>query len=63
MKHIALRYHFSKDHVEDVNIEVHFVKTTYQLADIFTKSLDEKSFMSILNGLGMMEARYVPTSN
>ena len=41
-KHIALHYHFIKDHVEDDNIEVHFVKTIDQLADIFTKSLDEK---------------------
>jgi len=31
-KHIALRDHFIKDHVEDGNIEVHFVKTTDQLA-------------------------------
>ena len=29
-KHIALRYHFIKDHVEDGNIEIHFVKTTEQ---------------------------------
>ena len=36
-KHIALRYHFIKDHVENGNTEVHFVKTTYQLTDIFTK--------------------------
>ena len=53
-KHIALRYHFIKDHVEDGNIEVHFVKTTEQLADIFTKALDEKSFLRILEGLGMI---------
>lgn len=62
-KHIALRYHFIKDHVEDHNIEVHFVKTTNQLAYIFTKSLDEKSFVQILNGLGMMETCFVPISN
>ncbi|XP_023750332.1 uncharacterized mitochondrial protein AtMg00810-like [Lactuca sativa] len=50
-KHIALRYHFIKDHVEDENIEVHFVKTTDQLTNIFTKALDEKSFVRILEGL------------
>ena len=59
-KHIALRYHFIKDHVEDGNIEVHFVTTTDQLADIFTKPLDEKSFVRILAGLGMIKGGSVP---
>jgi hypothetical protein len=54
-KHIDLRYHFIKNHVEDGNIELHFVHTQAQLADIFTKALDEKAFTRILNGLGMME--------
>lgn len=48
--------------VEDGSIEVHFVKTTNQIADIFIKSLDEKAFLRILNGFGMMEACYVPHS-
>ena len=59
-KHVALRYHFIKDHVEYGNIEVHFVKTTDQLADIFMKPMDEKSFLRILHGLGMMDACFVP---
>ncbi|KAI3729653.1 hypothetical protein L6452_18315 [Arctium lappa] len=41
-KHIDLRYHFIKDHVEKGDIEMHFVQTDYQLADLFTKPLDEK---------------------
>ena len=53
-------YAFVKDHVEDGNIEVHFVKKTDQLADIFTKALDEKSLVRILTGLGMIEASSVP---
>jgi hypothetical protein len=59
-KHIALRYHFIKDHVEDGNIEIHFVKTTEQLADIFTKALAEPTFLRILQGLGMIDASSVP---
>lgn len=59
-KHIALRYHFIKDHVEDGNVEVHFVRSTDQLADIFTKALPEALFNKILQGLGMMEAESVP---
>ncbi|GJU51469.1 retrovirus-related pol polyprotein from transposon TNT 1-94 [Tanacetum coccineum] len=38
MKHIAVRYHFIKEHVEKGTIELYFVKIDYQLADIFTKS-------------------------
>ena len=59
-KHIALRYHFIKDHVEDGNVEIHFVWTTDQLADIFTKALPEASFNKILHRLGMMESESVP---
>ena len=61
-KHIALRYHFIKDHVEAGNVEIYFVRTTDQLADIFTKALPEASFNKILQGLGMMEAESVPKS-
>nr|GEY83838.1 retrovirus-related Pol polyprotein from transposon TNT 1-94 [Tanacetum cinerariifolium] len=38
-KHIAVRYHFIKEHVEKGTIELYFVKKDYQLADIFTKAL------------------------
>ncbi|KAJ9536171.1 hypothetical protein OSB04_un000651 [Centaurea solstitialis] len=43
-KHIDIRYHFIKDNVEKGNIEMFFVQTDYQLADLFTKPLDEKRF-------------------
>lgn len=42
--HITLRYHFIKVHVEDENVEVHFVKYANQVAYIFTKVLHEASF-------------------
>nr|GEX74445.1 putative ribonuclease H-like domain-containing protein [Tanacetum cinerariifolium] len=38
-KHIAARYHFIKEHVKKGTIELYFVKTDYQLADLFTKAL------------------------
>nr|GEW91840.1 retrovirus-related Pol polyprotein from transposon TNT 1-94 [Tanacetum cinerariifolium] len=38
-KHIAVRYHFIKEHMEKGTIELYFVKTDYQLADLFTKAL------------------------
>ncbi|GJR80683.1 hypothetical protein Tco_0858708 [Tanacetum coccineum] len=36
-KHITVRYHFIKEHIEKGTIELYFVKTDYQLADIVTK--------------------------
>ncbi|KAJ9544481.1 hypothetical protein OSB04_024188 [Centaurea solstitialis] len=42
MKHIDIRYHFIKDHVEKGNIELYFVESDLQLADFFTKPFDEK---------------------
>ncbi|GJS32942.1 copia protein [Tanacetum coccineum] len=38
-KHIDIRFHFIKEHVENEVIELYFINTEYQLADIFTKSL------------------------
>ncbi|GKB48469.1 retrovirus-related pol polyprotein from transposon TNT 1-94 [Tanacetum coccineum] len=37
-KHIDIRYHFIKDHILKGDIELHFIPTEYQLANIFTKS-------------------------
>nr|GEX25193.1 hypothetical protein [Tanacetum cinerariifolium] len=38
-KHIDIRYHFIKKQVENGVIELYFVNTEYQLADLFTKAL------------------------
>nr|GEW69675.1 retrovirus-related Pol polyprotein from transposon TNT 1-94 [Tanacetum cinerariifolium] len=52
-KHIAVRYHFIKEHVEKGTIELYFVKTNYQLADIFTKALPADRFNYLVRRLGM----------
>nr|GFB14082.1 retrovirus-related Pol polyprotein from transposon TNT 1-94 [Tanacetum cinerariifolium] len=52
-KHIAVRYHFIKEHVEKGTIELYFFKTDYQLADIFTKSLPIDCFNYLVRRLGM----------
>nr|GFC07968.1 retrovirus-related Pol polyprotein from transposon TNT 1-94 [Tanacetum cinerariifolium] len=52
-KHIAVRYHFIKEHVEKGTIELYFVKTDYQLADIFTKALSADRFNYLVRRLGM----------
>nr|GEU43959.1 retrovirus-related Pol polyprotein from transposon TNT 1-94 [Tanacetum cinerariifolium] len=38
-KHINLRYHFIKEQAKNGVVELYFVRTEYQLADIFTKAL------------------------
>ncbi|GJZ98769.1 hypothetical protein Tco_0671222 [Tanacetum coccineum] len=52
-KHIAVRYHFIKEHVEKGTIELYFVKTDYQLADLFTKALPVERFNYLVRRLGM----------
>ncbi|KAJ9545328.1 hypothetical protein OSB04_025035 [Centaurea solstitialis] len=52
-KHIDIRYHFIKDHVEKGNIELYFVESDLQLADLFTKAFDEKRHFFLLSKLGM----------
>nr|GEU71004.1 ribonuclease H-like domain-containing protein [Tanacetum cinerariifolium] len=52
-KHIAIRYHFIKKHVEKGTIELYFVKTDYQLADLFTKALPVDRFNYLVRRLGM----------
>nr|GFA44283.1 copia protein [Tanacetum cinerariifolium] len=52
-KHIAVRYHFIKEHVEKGTIELYFIKTDYQLADIFTKALPADRFNYLVRRLGM----------
>nr|GFC76700.1 retrovirus-related Pol polyprotein from transposon TNT 1-94 [Tanacetum cinerariifolium] len=51
-KHIAVRYHFIKEHVEKGTIELYLVKTDYQLADLFTKALPSDHFNYLVRRLG-----------
>nr|GEU84399.1 retrovirus-related Pol polyprotein from transposon TNT 1-94 [Tanacetum cinerariifolium] len=50
-KHIAVRYHFIKEHVEKGTIKLYFVKTDYQLADLFTKALSADRFNYLVRHL------------
>nr|GEY03181.1 retrovirus-related Pol polyprotein from transposon TNT 1-94 [Tanacetum cinerariifolium] len=52
-KHIDVRYHFIKEQVENGIVELYFVQTEYQLADIFTKPLPTERFNFLIEKLGM----------
>nr|GEY01458.1 ribonuclease H [Tanacetum cinerariifolium]GEY03175.1 ribonuclease H [Tanacetum cinerariifolium] len=52
-KHIDVRYHFIKEQVENGIVELYFVRTEYQLVDIFTKPLPRDRFDFFIENLGM----------
>ncbi|GJU75562.1 retrovirus-related pol polyprotein from transposon TNT 1-94 [Tanacetum coccineum] len=53
IKHIDIRYHFIKEHVEKGTVELYFVSTEYQLADLFTKALFKERFEYLVHRIGM----------
>ncbi|GJX98022.1 hypothetical protein Tco_0355041 [Tanacetum coccineum] len=46
-------FHANEEHVENGVIELYFVNTEYQLADIFTKALARERIEFLINKLGM----------
>jgi hypothetical protein len=56
-KQIAIRYHFLRDHQQRGDIEIAYVSTKEQLADIFTKPLDEKTYTKLRHELNILDSR------
>jgi hypothetical protein len=56
-KHIDIWYHFVRDHKQRGYIEIAYVSTHNQLADIFTKLQDEKTFSKLRNKLNVLDSR------
>jgi hypothetical protein len=54
-KHIDIRHHFLRDHVAKNDISLEGVRTKDQLADIFTKPLDEATFCRLSNELNVLD--------
>jgi hypothetical protein len=55
-KHIDIRHHFLRDHQQKGDIEVYHISTENQLADIFTKPLDEKTFCRLCSELNVLDS-------
>nr|GEX51859.1 hypothetical protein [Tanacetum cinerariifolium] len=53
-KHIDIRFHFIKEQVEKGVVELYFVNTEYQLADISTKALCRERTEFLINKLGII---------
>ena len=58
-KHIDIRHHFLRDHETKGDIEIRYVSTEKQLADIFTKPLDESRFCALRSELNILDSRNV----
>jgi predicted aldo/keto reductase-like oxidoreductase len=56
-KHIDIRYHFLRDHQQKGDIKIVYVSTHNQLADIFTKPLDEKTFSKLRIELNILDSQ------
>jgi hypothetical protein len=53
MKHVERRHYFLRDHVEKGDIEMRYIDTERQLANIFTKPLNSSRFTDLWGGIGV----------
>jgi hypothetical protein len=53
MRHLERRHHFLRDHVEKGDIEMRYIDTERQLANIFTKPLDSSRFATLRGEIGV----------
>ena len=45
-KHIAVKYHWFREHIR-TDFEIEYAKTNKQIADLFTKGLQESQFFNL----------------
>jgi hypothetical protein len=55
-KHIDIRHHFLRDHQQRGDIDIYHISTKNELADIFTKPLDEKRFCRLRSELNVLDS-------
>nr|GFB66796.1 retrotransposon protein, putative, unclassified [Tanacetum cinerariifolium] len=53
LKHIDIKYHFINEQVENGVVELYFVRTEFQLTDIFTKAQCRERIEFLIDKLGM----------
>ncbi len=53
-KHIDVRHHFIRSHVENDEIKIYYIPTEDQIADIFTKALPVDTFLKHRDALGLV---------
>jgi len=58
-KHIEIKHHFIRDHIQKGEIEIKFVKTENQLADLFTKPLARDKVNKLRTKLGILDMKNI----
>ena len=58
MKHIDVRHHFIRNQVKKKIIEIRFVKSENNIADILTKNVKEEIFDKYAKTINIGEVRY-----
>ena len=59
MKHIEIRHHFIWEHIKRGEIDIIYVNTQEQLADIFTNPLDKARFRELRHELNIIDSSNV----
>ncbi|PKU70954.1 Retrovirus-related Pol polyprotein from transposon TNT 1-94 [Dendrobium catenatum] len=57
-KHIDVRFHYIRDHIKDKEVQVEYVKSEDQIADIFTKPLAAEQFIKLKILLGVVDKNF-----
>ena len=52
IKHIAIKYHYVKDLVEDKEVKIEYVNSKEKIVDIFTKPLPKDAYEYLRGKLG-----------
>jgi hypothetical protein len=55
-KHIPIKYHFLREKVTNQTVQVHYIHTTEQIADIFTKPIAKTPFEYLRQKLGVISS-------
>ncbi|CAL8138472.1 unnamed protein product [Prunus armeniaca] len=54
-RHIEMDCHFIRDKIADGTVATEYVRTTHQLADLFTKPLGKNKFSTLIRKLGVLD--------
>ena len=54
-KHIDIRHHFIRYHIQNKEVEIKSISTNYMIADMLTKSLNRVKFNEIVEMAGMVK--------
>jgi len=53
-KHIPIKYHFLREQAAEQNIDLEYISTKEQIADIFTKPLPRQAFEHLRQKMGVI---------